>query len=329
MQNKKDSNTSEIISSQPILPSGQTQLKFCINGKIKQYSFTEKTKMSEIKKKICEENDLDPRQAVIYTFGNKGEKLFFNMSRLLKNTEIKPDGVVNVEGIIKKRKLEPVLIDLTTPKRLKGEEDNEPATKSEPQVISKANNPFGNIILSTNIIDSDSKILGGQVQNSNSDVSVLNKHIGELKKKAEMYEHEIKEQNKQVAEKNEILNALQSQLQQCELEVKNLNDTVTSLNAIQLLRHQEVQQLLEENKTLKDTITALSGQKLQEMFDKEKEGDKSQFSEDRLCCICLVNEKDTVLMDCRHCCVCTTCAGTITNCPLCQSLIKQRTRIYN
>ena len=46
------------------------------------------------------------------------------------------------------------------------------------------------------------------------------------------------------------------------------------------------------------------------------------------CVVCLSAPRDTVLLECRHACVCEQCAGTLATCPLCRANIASTLRIF-
>jgi hypothetical protein len=52
------------------------------------------------------------------------------------------------------------------------------------------------------------------------------------------------------------------------------------------------------------------------------------------CCVCLANRKDTVLLPCKHLCVCSVCAVEIKDssknntCPICRAAIKDTMKVF-
>jgi hypothetical protein len=50
--------------------------------------------------------------------------------------------------------------------------------------------------------------------------------------------------------------------------------------------------------------------------------------EARLCVVCISEQKDTVLVPCGHCCICSTCAASLSTCPMCRSKIQLRQRVF-
>jgi len=46
------------------------------------------------------------------------------------------------------------------------------------------------------------------------------------------------------------------------------------------------------------------------------------------CVACLVEDKDTCLMDCSHVCLCRACASRVTRCPICRCAVRDRRRVY-
>lgn len=75
---------------------------------------------------------------------------------------------------------------------------------------------------------------------------------------------------------------------------------------------------------------------VQEIFGLEnKEQDQHQLLDESVgeCIICMANSRDTVILPCRHLCICNGCAETLryklNNCPICRSpfkaLLKLRT----
>jgi hypothetical protein len=55
----------------------------------------------------------------------------------------------------------------------------------------------------------------------------------------------------------------------------------------------------------------------------EKGNDEENGAE---CTVCLTEPKDTVLLPCRHLCVCKTCFSHIDKCPVCRSLFDTHVR---
>jgi uncharacterized coiled-coil protein SlyX len=53
-------------------------------------------------------------------------------------------------------------------------------------------------------------------------------------------------------------------------------------------------------------------------------------TQDRKCSVCFDREAETVLMPCRHCCLCADCAdhATLDRCPLCREPVASRLRIF-
>merc|ERR1712224_46752 len=46
------------------------------------------------------------------------------------------------------------------------------------------------------------------------------------------------------------------------------------------------------------------------------------------CVACLVEDKDTILMPCRHLCMCSACAGRVHCCPICRASVADRQRSF-
>lgn len=68
---------------------------------------------------------------------------------------------------------------------------------------------------------------------------------------------------------------------------------------------------------------------VQEIFGLEnKEQDQQQLLDESVgeCIICMTNPRDTVILPCRHLCICNGCAETLryklNNCPICRSPFK-------
>lgn len=87
-----------------------------------------------------------------------------------------------------------------------------------------------------------------------------------------------------------------------------------------------------KQKLIVDGVTYL----VQEIFGLEnKEQDQQQSLDESIgeCIICMANPRDTVILPCRHLCICNGCAETLryklNNCPICRSpfkaLLKLRT----
>eukprot|EP01012_Entosiphon_sulcatum_P046387 TRINITY_DN6227_c0_g1_i1.p1 TRINITY_DN6227_c0_g1~~TRINITY_DN6227_c0_g1_i1.p1 ORF type:complete len:650 (-),score=60.58 TRINITY_DN6227_c0_g1_i1:19-1968(-) len=50
--------------------------------------------------------------------------------------------------------------------------------------------------------------------------------------------------------------------------------------------------------------------------------------DEALCCVCMENEKDTVLLPCSHLAVCNPCSQTLSLCPVCRTAIESKVRVY-
>jgi len=55
---------------------------------------------------------------------------------------------------------------------------------------------------------------------------------------------------------------------------------------------------------------------------------KSTSDNEKLCVICIVNQKNTVLLPCKHLCVCKDCADRVSACPMCTIKIDDRMKVF-
>eukprot|EP01119_Soliformovum_irregulare_P010195 TRINITY_DN2495_c0_g1_i1.p1 TRINITY_DN2495_c0_g1~~TRINITY_DN2495_c0_g1_i1.p1 ORF type:complete len:346 (-),score=87.13 TRINITY_DN2495_c0_g1_i1:8-1045(-) len=55
---------------------------------------------------------------------------------------------------------------------------------------------------------------------------------------------------------------------------------------------------------------------------------RDQKEDEDLCCICMENNRDTILLNCAHICVCQNCADGLKICPMCRSTIVQAVKYY-
>eukprot|EP00756_Hemistasia_phaeocysticola_P005904 Hpha_TRINITY_DN13563_c0_g2::TRINITY_DN13563_c0_g2_i1::g.111558::m.111558 len=53
-----------------------------------------------------------------------------------------------------------------------------------------------------------------------------------------------------------------------------------------------------------------------------------RLAESLQCCVCMDADKDTVLMPCRHLCVCESCSRDVMTCPLCRKDVTERVRVW-
>ncbi|KAK3921242.1 E3 ubiquitin-protein ligase RNF26 [Frankliniella fusca] len=57
-----------------------------------------------------------------------------------------------------------------------------------------------------------------------------------------------------------------------------------------------------------------------------------QEPEDRLCVVCQDSEKCTIILPCRHVCLCYECCSTIKRthgkCPICRHVVRRTMRVY-
>lgn len=59
-----------------------------------------------------------------------------------------------------------------------------------------------------------------------------------------------------------------------------------------------------------------------------EKGVQTDFSDSNICCICLMNPRNRLLLPCSHMCVCEDCAHRIEQCPICRSEIFDVYKIY-
>jgi len=50
----------------------------------------------------------------------------------------------------------------------------------------------------------------------------------------------------------------------------------------------------------------------------------SNFSNENKCVICLSKAPNTLLLNCRHLCVCNVCSENVDTCPICRSVVAER-----
>ena len=60
--------------------------------------------------------------------------------------------------------------------------------------------------------------------------------------------------------------------------------------------------------------------------EEEEEMDADTFAE---CVVCMDTVKDTLLMPCRHLCVCKVCADRLTECPMCRGTIDEKISVFH
>lgn len=53
-----------------------------------------------------------------------------------------------------------------------------------------------------------------------------------------------------------------------------------------------------------------------------------RITETLTCCVCMDADKDTVLMPCKHLCVCESCSHDIRTCPLCRVEVTDKIRVW-
>jgi len=58
-----------------------------------------------------------------------------------------------------------------------------------------------------------------------------------------------------------------------------------------------------------------------------RKNQKNEHSEEMLCVVCKKEKRDTVLLPCRHLCVCGGCSNDLDNCPACQANIGAHVKI--
>eukprot|EP00966_Prymnesium_polylepis_P166308 3844273-Prymnesium_polylepis.3 len=54
----------------------------------------------------------------------------------------------------------------------------------------------------------------------------------------------------------------------------------------------------------------------------------NEVTEDKLCAVCLVDEKNILFEPCGHITVCEGCAFQVDKCPLCRTVPTKRAKVY-
>jgi len=87
----------------------------------------------------------------------------------------------------------------------------------------------------------------------------------------------------------------------------------------------ELEEVEAAEETLKAALAKVSMEK-ERLIKERLHGDREQ----RTCVICQEEEKTTLLMPCRHLCLCGGCAARpeLENCPLCRAPIESRISVY-
>lgn len=47
------------------------------------------------------------------------------------------------------------------------------------------------------------------------------------------------------------------------------------------------------------------------------------------CCVCLSSKRDTLILPCRHMCLCEACAAKVTSCPMCRGVVATRVPVFH
>lgn len=53
-----------------------------------------------------------------------------------------------------------------------------------------------------------------------------------------------------------------------------------------------------------------------------------ELPESMECKLCMDKHREILFIPCKHMCTCMNCAMTITNCPICRSLIQEKIKVY-
>jgi len=75
-------------------------------------------------------------------------------------------------------------------------------------------------------------------------------------------------------------------------------------------------------------IIQSSSHKIEKRKKDQLEEIEKQYKSQKLCCICFEREKNILLLQCKHVCVCSNCVTTLTMCPICRSNISSNIQIY-
>ena len=80
-----------------------------------------------------------------------------------------------------------------------------------------------------------------------------------------------------------------------------------------------------------DTETVANSDTVQNVQVGQGEGDPDAYANERECIVCLVNERNVVLLECGHICVCVDCAEILPiprKCPMCRSRVTRVVSLY-
>jgi hypothetical protein len=59
-----------------------------------------------------------------------------------------------------------------------------------------------------------------------------------------------------------------------------------------------------------------------------EESEENELVENNRCDVCYMEEKNAVLLPCKHNCTCVTCSKNLNKCPICRNKISEFIKIY-
>jgi len=156
--------------------------------------------------------------------------------------------------------------------------------------------------------------------------------INNLTDRLEAKDAEISENELQIIflkaeleEKDSTINHLSSLIDEKESiisDLQNENNELANLKGDEL-DELDINKLDELQKIIQSTGYKIEKRKRDLLMEKEQ-----QFIDQKLCCVCCEREKNVLILQCKHMCVCAMCASSLTKCPICRRKIESSIQIY-
>ena len=112
------------------------------------------------------------------------------------------------------------------------------------------------------------------------------------------------------------------------------NEIVIDMTKMRLLPVNPIAYGAADQEEEEEEVIDLTGEiEEEECIDVTDESKKSPpppptLQENEECVICFEAKRTVVLLPCKHCCLCSTCALNATECPLCREEVKDTLEIY-
>ena len=155
--------------------------------------------------------------------------------------------------------------------------------------------------------------------------------VSELSKTAEAARHRIVELENSLQDEKSRRMSLEKELSDVGAACADKRPQVHIGNGAAGLRREEVQ-------CLKDVDLEVLQGRLEDGLDVIRRENKRRLElqknrlrdslDQNMCAVCLESEKCIMFAPCNHICACEGCGGRVDKCPMCQSVVTSRVKVY-